>query len=109
MIRIDKSSFNKNKNNSYTKSSNENPAVISKNKTGNLIDDFSDIFGGGAVGGKNAVKVGNDLGDIFNNMGNIDLTTAPNKNVPNSNSTPLDNTLSKPTQSDLLSSLDAVK
>ena len=57
MIKFDKSLYTKNTVINHKNSSNQSPIVSKKEKTTNLIDDFSDIFGGGATGTKTAVKV----------------------------------------------------
>jgi hypothetical protein len=107
MIKFDKSLYTKNTVINHKNSSNHSPVAGINEKTTNLIDDFSDIFGGGATVTKTAVKVGDELGDIFSSMGNIDLTMANNKNV--TNNIPQENIMtSQPNQSNLLSSLDAV-
>jgi hypothetical protein len=107
IIKFDKSSINTSNNIfDVQPTSNKNGVVKNKNPTGNLIEDFSDIFGGGSTGVTGGVKVQNDLGDIFSNLGAIDLTGASNKN---SNPIPQENITSNPNPSDLLSSLDAVK
>jgi hypothetical protein len=87
-------------------------AKRNKNPTGNLIDDFSDIFGVGATGATNGLKVQNEFGDIFSNLGNIDLSGAAGKNKNNTNSigVPQDNNSTNiPKPNDLFSSLDAVR
>lgn len=106
IIKFDKSTINNANIFNVHQSSDNKGAVKNKNPTGNLIEDFSDIFGGGSSGAAGGVKVQNDLGDIFSNLGTIDLTGAANKNV---NPIPQENIPSKPNASDLLSSLDAVK
>lgn len=106
IIKFDKSTINTANIFDVQQTSDSKGAARNKNPTGNLIEDFSDIFGGGSSGVTGGVKVQNDLGDIFSNLGNIDLTGASNKNV---NPIPQENIPSKPNASDLLSSLDAVK
>jgi len=108
MIKFDKSLHTKNSHINQKTFSAQSPVDTKTEKPTNLIEDFSDIFGGGATVAKTAVKVGDDLGDIFSSMGNIDLTIANNKHVINT--IPQENILtSQPNKSDLLSSLDAVK
>lgn len=106
IIKFDKSTINTANIFDVHPTSDNRDAVKNKNPTGNLIEDFSDIFGGGSSGATGGVKVQNDLGDIFSNLGTIDLTGASNKNV---NPNPQESISSKPNASDLLSSLDAVK
>lgn len=111
IIKFDRSMVNNTSNILDMENSSELTAKRNKNATGNFIDDFSDIFGRGDSGNAGGVKVGNELGDIFSNLGTIDLTGAAGKNENNLNivKESQENPLSKSNPSDLLSSLDGVR